>query len=58
MVHRIEKRGENDLLFTLKDGEGNETTINCSQVMFATGRKPNIEGLGLQVGPAAPASLS
>eukprot|EP00873_Tetraselmis_striata_P007238 jgi/Tetstr1/427502/TSEL_017628.t1 len=45
---KIEKRGENDLLFTLKDGEGNETTINCSQVMFATGRKPNIEGLGLQ----------
>eukprot|EP00193_Tetraselmis_chui_P018236 CAMPEP_0177784728 /NCGR_PEP_ID=MMETSP0491_2-20121128/19888_1 /TAXON_ID=63592 /ORGANISM="Tetraselmis chuii, Strain PLY429" /LENGTH=476 /DNA_ID=CAMNT_0019305579 /DNA_START=143 /DNA_END=1569 /DNA_ORIENTATION=+ len=45
---KIEKRGEGDLLFTLKDHEGKESTINCALVMFATGRKPNIANLGLE----------
>eukprot|EP00191_Tetraselmis_sp_GSL018_P000584 CAMPEP_0177598696 /NCGR_PEP_ID=MMETSP0419_2-20121207/12521_1 /TAXON_ID=582737 /ORGANISM="Tetraselmis sp., Strain GSL018" /LENGTH=480 /DNA_ID=CAMNT_0019091227 /DNA_START=259 /DNA_END=1701 /DNA_ORIENTATION=- len=45
---RIEKKPDGSLLFTMKDGEGNEKTVESEFVMFATGRKPNVANLGLE----------
>lgn len=42
-VQRIEKRAD-DLLVHLKDG----SQIVCDQVLYATGRHPNIQGLGFE----------
>ena len=41
---RIEKRGDGTLASTLSDGE----TIDVDQVLVATGRLPNTNGLGLE----------
>ncbi|KAG2500152.1 hypothetical protein HYH03_001734 [Edaphochlamys debaryana] len=45
---KIEKRGENDLLLHYTDAAGAPVTLECGLVMMATGRKPRVEGLGLE----------
>jgi len=45
---RIDKKEDGSLDFTLKDAEGKESTINTEFVMFATGRKPRVNNLGLE----------
>ena len=42
--------GSYDLHFCSKGEEGDNGVLNCSKVMFATGRKPNTRGIGLEVG--------
>jgi len=37
-----------DIRLTLHDSNGNERTINASHLLVAAGRRPNIEGLGLE----------
>ncbi|WP_420348996.1 glutathione-disulfide reductase [Pelagibius sp.] len=44
IIDRVEKR-ENDLLLHLSDG----STLETDLLMAATGRKPNVENLGLEV---------
>jgi glutathione reductase (NADPH) len=42
-IVKIEKRGDYDLLLTLKDG----STLESDCVLYATGRTPIVEGIGL-----------
>ncbi|HIP80159.1 MAG TPA: glutathione-disulfide reductase [Kiloniellaceae bacterium] len=48
IIDRVEKR-ENDLLLHLSDG----STLETDLLMAATGRKPNVENLGLEVAGVA-----
>ncbi|MBQ0744694.1 MAG: glutathione-disulfide reductase [Pseudomonas sp.] len=43
-VRDIERQADGSLLVTLKDG----TTLETDLVLYATGRKPNLKGLGLE----------
>ncbi|MEE8483143.1 MAG: mercury(II) reductase [Nitrospinota bacterium] len=43
----IRKTGEGNIVLEIEAG-GNEETIEAQQVLITTGRKPNIEGLGLE----------
>jgi glutathione reductase (NADPH) len=43
-IERIEKQADGSLLLHMANGD----PIECDQVMFATGRRPHTEGLGLE----------
>lgn len=47
---RIVKHGEGRYTLHYTDRGGAEASLDCGLVMMATGRKPNVEGLGLEVG--------
>ena len=49
-ILRIEKKGEKGARIVLENGDvdGDEETIDATHLLIATGRKPNIESLGLE----------
>lgn len=53
MVHaccgRIVKAGEHQYVLHYTDGSGAEQSLPCALVMMATGRKPRVDGIGLEV---------
>ena len=46
---RLEKHGEGDLTLHYTDGTGAAQSLKCGLVMMATGRKPRVDGIGLEV---------
>ncbi|KXZ52199.1 hypothetical protein GPECTOR_10g830 [Gonium pectorale] len=45
---KIVKQGDGSLVLHYVDGSGAEQQLGCALVMMATGRKPRVEGLGLE----------
>ena len=46
IIRTLERDGEREVL--IKDGDGREVSLRAEKILVALGRKPNIEGLGLE----------
>lgn len=46
IIRALERGGEREVL--IKDGDGREISLRAEKILVALGRKPNIEGLGLE----------
>lgn len=46
IIRALERDGEREVL--IKDGDGREISLRAEKILVALGRKPNIEGLGLE----------
>ena len=46
IIRALEHGGEREVL--IKDGDGREISLRAEKILVALGRKPNIEGLGLE----------
>lgn len=46
IIRALERDGEREVL--IKDGDGREISLKAEKILVALGRKPNIEGLGLE----------
>lgn len=46
IIRALERGGEREVL--IKDGDGREISLRAEKILVALGRKPNIDGLGLE----------
>ncbi len=46
IIRALERDGEREVL--IKDGDGREISLRAEKILVALGRKPNIDGLGLE----------
>ena len=46
IIRALERGGEREVL--IKDGDGKEISLRAEKILVALGRKPNIDGLGLE----------
>lgn len=46
---RIVKEGDHQYMLHYTDGSGAAQSVGCGLVMMATGRKPRVDGIGLEV---------
>ena len=46
IIRALERDGEREVL--IKDGDGREISLRAKKILVALGRKPNIDGLGLE----------
>lgn len=49
----VERAPDGKMTLRYKDKHGEEGSLRCARVMFATGRKANTKGLGLEVSAGA-----